>query len=68
MILDTNKLIESEFDILKKVGWLIYNREDQEGGLNKNELNDLLHIVTVNEMEKEYQQAYDEGFNDGFCE
>lgn len=68
MLFDINKLISSEFNMLNKVGWLLYNREDQNGGLNKEELNELLHIVSIESMEKEYQQAYDEGFNDAVCE
>lgn len=67
MILEINKLINSEFDILKKIGWLIYNREDQDGGLDKEELNELLQIVTDEEVHREYKIGYDEGFNDAVC-
>ena len=65
MILEINKLISSDFNMLKKLGWLLYNRQDQNGGLTKDELNELLHILSVEEMEKEYQMAYDEGLDDG---
>ncbi|MFO1442938.1 hypothetical protein KDN24_06870 [Bacillus sp. Bva_UNVM-123] len=68
MLFEINKLIGSEFDMLKRVGWLLYNRFDQHGGLEIEELNELLHIVSIEEMEKEYRLAYDEGFNDGVCE
>lgn len=68
MILEINKLIDSDFNMLKKVGWLVYNRENQVGGLTKDELNQLLHIVTIDEMQKEYQSGYDEGFDDAVCE
>ena len=67
MTLELDILINSEFDMLKQIGWLLYNREDQNGGLNKEELNELLHIVTVEEMEKESREAYEEGFNDAIC-
>jgi hypothetical protein len=66
VILETQKLINSDFDMLKKVGWLVYNRENQEAGLSKDELNELLQIVSDEEMEKEYQIAYNEGFNEGY--
>lgn len=68
MLLEINKLINSDFGMLKKLGWLLYDREDQIGGLTKEELYKLLHIVSIEEVEKEYQEAYNEGFNDGVCE
>ncbi|MGG3890243.1 hypothetical protein [Metabacillus fastidiosus] len=61
---EVNKLINSGFEMLEKIGWLIYNRENQNRGLSKEELYDLLRITTVQEMEKEYHKAYDEGVND----
>lgn len=66
MILEINNLIDSDFDMLKKLGWLLYDRKGK--GLNEEELDKLLHIVTVEEMEKKYHAAYDEGFNDAVCE
>jgi hypothetical protein len=68
VILEINKLINSDFDILNNIGWLLYNRADQNGGLAKEELNELLQIVTIEEMEKECKVAYDKGFNDAICE
>lgn len=65
MTFEINNLIDSEFKMLKRVGWLLYNRENQHGGLTRDELSELLQIVRVGEMEKEYQEAYDEGFRDG---
>lgn len=67
LMFEINKLISSEIDILTKVGWLLYNREDQNGGLSKNELDDMLRILTVEEMGRELQASYDEGFDDGYC-
>lgn len=63
--LEINKLINSEFNILQQLGKILYNRENQNGGLTFNELDDLLGIVSVEELEKEYQEAYNEGFYDG---
>lgn len=63
--LEINKLIDCNFDMLQQLGKLIYNRENQDGGLTVNELDELLRIVTVEEMDKEYQEAYDQGFNNG---
>jgi hypothetical protein len=68
MTLEINKLIDSEFEMLRKLGWLLYEREDRNGGLNLEEVYKLLHIVNVEEMEKEYKAAYDEGFDDAICE
>ncbi|MGD6876943.1 hypothetical protein [Bacillus infantis] len=65
MTFDINNLIDSEFKMLSKIGWLLYNREDQHGGLTAEEVYELLQIINEEEMENEYQQAYDEGFNDG---
>jgi hypothetical protein len=65
MELEINKLITSEFKMLKELGWLLYNREDQNGGLTLNEVHKLLKAVTVEELEKEIKDSYDEGFNDG---
>jgi hypothetical protein len=67
MIFEINKLINSDSDMLKKIGWLLYDSTDQDGGLNKEELHNLLRILTVEEMEEEYKAAYQEGFNDGVC-
>jgi hypothetical protein len=67
MELDINKLINSESDILKRIGWLLYGREDQKGGLNQEEIYKLLSIISVEEMEKEYKAAYEEGFDDAIC-
>lgn len=65
---EVEKLINSSFSILKELGWLLYNRKDQNGGLDKDELDSLLRVVSVESMEKEYKAAYDDGFNDGVSE
>lgn len=64
MDLDINKLINSDFEMLKKLGWLLYHREDQNGGLNLEEIHNLLSIVTVGAIEK----VYENGFSDGISE
>jgi hypothetical protein len=51
--------------MLRDLGLLIYNRKNQKGGLDESELNDLLRIVSVEEMEKEYRKAYELGFEEG---
>jgi hypothetical protein len=66
MELEINKLITSEFKMLKELGWLLYNREDQNGGLILNEVHKLLKAVTAEELEKEIKDSYDEGFNCGY--
>ena len=61
MDLEINKLIDSEFIMLNKLGWLLFHRNDLKGGLDANELNELLKIVNEGEMES----VYTEGFNEG---
>lgn len=68
MVLDIQKLIASEFDMLNKLGWLLYNRDNQDCGLSKDELYKLLHIVNEEEIYKEYKTGYDEGLQDGVCQ
>ncbi|WP_219620072.1 hypothetical protein [Bacillus sp. T33-2] len=68
IVLEINNLINSEHKMLRDFGWLLYGRQNQDGGLTKEELNELLQIVTVENMENEYQTAYNEGFNDGVSE
>ena len=62
MILDINKLCESEFGILRDLGNLLYNRENQDGGLTKDEVCSLLDIMNKSKLEefyKEYREGYD---------
>lgn len=63
--IDGNKLISSDFEMLRKLGWLIYDREDQDGGLTTDELEELLKIVTEDEMQRICQEAHNEGFEEG---
>lgn len=42
---EIEKLINSSFSILEELGWLLYNRKDQNDGLDKDELDDLLRIL-----------------------
>jgi hypothetical protein len=65
MILETQKLLNSHYKMLRDLGRLIYHREDQKGGLNVSELNDLLHIVSVEEVEKLFGKAYEKGSDEG---
>lgn len=65
MILETQKLCNSNYKMLRELGRLIYRRQDQKGGLNESELNELLHIVSVEEVEKLLNKAYECGFEEG---
>jgi hypothetical protein len=65
MILETQKLHNSHYKMLRDLGRLVYYRQDQKGGLNESELNELLHIVSVDEVEKLFGKAYEKGFDAG---
>jgi hypothetical protein len=65
MIIETQKLHSSHYKMLRDLGRLVYHRKDQKGGLNESELNELLHIVSVEEVEKLFGKAYEKGFDAG---
>ena len=65
---EINKLIGCQYPMLQKVGWLLYSRDDTNGGLTTQELGRLLETLTVEGMEKECDDAYDEGFSEGRSE
>jgi ATP-dependent RNA circularization protein (DNA/RNA ligase family) len=72
VILEINKLIESDYDSISKVGWFLYDIQDRNTGLTQEEL---IHIVSLlgfkdldAEMEREINDAYDNGFNDAKSE
>lgn len=65
MILEIQKLVNSNYKMLRDLGRLIYHRQDQKEGLNASELNELLHIVSVEEVERIFDRAYEEGFEKG---
>jgi hypothetical protein len=64
MELQINKLINCEVKILKDLGWLLYHRKDQQGGLSLDEVHSLLKLITVEATEK----IYNNGFSDGISE
>lgn len=67
MILEINKFINSGDKYISKIGWLIYNREDQEGGLNKRELEELLELlVPLESLEDMFDMYYEKGVQEGF--
>ncbi|MEK4824494.1 hypothetical protein NSS71_08040 [Niallia sp. FSL W8-0951] len=68
MDIHIQKLINSDYEILEKFGWLLYNREDQNAGLSQEEVYELMKILNEDTMEKEYRAAYEEGMSDGICE
>jgi hypothetical protein len=65
MIYEINKLINSEFEPIQKLGWLLYNREDQNGGLTKEEVYKLIEIFADGDFEEILEEQYLEGFKDG---
>jgi ATP-dependent RNA circularization protein (DNA/RNA ligase family) len=69
MHLEINKLIESDYDSISRVGWFLYDIQDRNDGLTQEEL---VHIVGLlgfkdldAEMEKEIDDAYDREYEDG---
>lgn len=42
---DINKLINSDNEYIKQIGWFLYEHTDQNGGLNKDELDRLIGIL-----------------------
>lgn len=68
MLLEINQLIDSDNEIFRKIGWLLY---DNENGLSKDKVEELskyIHILTgiENTSEKELEDAYEEGYNEGY--
>ncbi|AJA41428.1 hypothetical protein AXJ14_gp109 [Geobacillus virus E3] len=68
MILEINKLINSGDKYISKIGWLIYNREDQDGGLNKQELEELVELLAPLNFEDIFDEYYEKGKQEGFEE
>lgn len=71
MILEINKLINSGDEYISRIGWLIFNREDQNGGLNKRELEELLELLVPLDslediLDEHYEKGVQEGFEDGY--
>lgn len=58
MMLEVNKLIESEYELLNKVGLLLYGREDQNGGLNKEEIYELVKVINDESVTEIYKEGY----------
>lgn len=64
VILKVNKLMNSHHECLHKLGWLIFNREDQNGGLSLDELERLLDIIDHDTIEEIYNDGYRDGLHD----
>lgn len=58
MMLEINKLIESEYELLNKVGWLLHGREDQNGGLNIEEVYELVKMINDESATEIYKEGY----------
>lgn len=67
MIYETQKLLNSDSEILNKIGWILYDRKDENSGLTYEELNRLVKIL-LDGFEKEMQDSYNEGYEDGLCD
>ena len=67
MNIEINQLIASHHDVVSMLGWLLYNRVDQNGGLNKEEVEQLVKIVNDDSVRKIFDFGFDEGFEEGIC-
>ena len=76
MILEINKLIESDIDEVSEIGWLLYH-EDLEKGLSPEVTRTIVEklsngIAAVCEeylyTERDLDKSYDSGYDDGFGE
>ncbi|WP_310876987.1 hypothetical protein [Priestia megaterium] len=68
MIYDIQVLKGSGYDVLKKLGHLLDNREDQAGGLNKEEVYELLKIVNDSNIDKVYRKGFEKGMHEVLCQ
>lgn len=74
MILEINKLMNSDYTYFKEIGMFFYFR-DLDKGLSKDEVNELLEKLTdYNGLEEEikkeafesgYKAGYEQGYEDG---
>jgi len=64
MIYDVQNLSNSKFEILKKFGHLLYNREDQDGGLSKEEVYKLLKIFDEINLRSVYKEGFEAGLEE----
>jgi hypothetical protein len=67
-----NKLIESENKTLRELGWLFYNSNANDMGLDKDGVHKCLKLLVESDFNKdlddEMQKAYDEGYEDALNE
>lgn len=78
MILQINQLTQSDIEAVRKIAWLIYERDNGENGLDKNDVEEILYLLsdidnslqkTIEEAErKAWDRGYDEGYRDGYSE
>jgi hypothetical protein len=68
VILEINKLIESDYDSISKVGWLLYDIQDRNTGLTQDELVHIVSLLGNSDIDKELEKEYDRGFDDGQAE
>jgi hypothetical protein len=62
VILETQKLISSNYRPLRELGWLLYNSDLP----NPDFIDKLVKIFNESTLEKIEQSGYDEGLNDGY--
>ena len=69
-MLDINKLIESDIDQVREIGWIFYNT-DINAGLNEDDTYKVIKLLseieteeyTEMDLEKSYEEGYDEGYD-----
>lgn len=72
MQLEINKLIDSEIDYIKDIGWLLYDREGK--GMTASEVNDLIGLLLGFNgsfdtfIQEETNKIYEEGYDSGYEE
>jgi hypothetical protein len=69
MQVEINKMIESENNFIKRLGWFLYDQNGLEKGLSGQATKDLVDLFSTynvgREEDKMWKKAYDEGYKDG---
>jgi len=68
LIYDIQVLKGSGYEVLKKLGHLLDDREDQDGGLNKEEVYELLKIVNESSIDNIHRKAFENGMHEVLCQ
>lgn len=67
MIQTVNKLMESENTYLRKVGWFVYDRLNQEF-ISMQEVEELLILLATDKLSEQLEKEYEEGTTTGTTE